>query len=139
MIPLFLDTDILLDFLGDRKPFSKFALQIFINANKRNFRLYVSGYSITTAYYILCKYADEKRARELISGLLDYVSVIPVTARVLRSAFKSEFKDVEDAVQHFCALSESKIKHLVTRNLKDYKKSQINVFTPEEILGLIIK
>jgi predicted nucleic acid-binding protein len=134
MVHLFVDTDVLLDFLGERNPFSKFALQVFLEADKKHFKLYTSGNSVTTAYYILSKYADEPHARELIIDILDYVQVVAVTSRILKHAFESVFKDVEDAVQHYCALTIPKISCLVTRNLRDYKHSQIEVLTPEEIL-----
>jgi hypothetical protein len=61
MTALFLDTDILLDFPADRKPFSTFAVRIFIGAHQGKFKLHTSGNAITTAYYILGKHMDEKK------------------------------------------------------------------------------
>ena len=136
MIHIFIDTDIILDFLGDRKPFSRFALQIF-NRSGKILSLHTSGNSITIAYYILCKYTNETNARRLILNLLDYLNVIPVTNSILTKAFKSNFKDVEDAVQHFCALTNQEIKYLVTRNLKDYKHSQIEVLNSEDLIRFL--
>ena len=107
---LFLDTDVILDFLGERKPFAHFAAQIFLGAHNGQFKLYTSSNSITTAYYILCKYVDEKEARRQITNLLDYLQVMPVTDNILRQALNSEFTDFEDAVQHQSALTISKIK-----------------------------
>lgn len=130
---LFLDTDVILDFLGERKPFANFAAQIFLGAHKGQFKLYTSSNSITTAYYILCKYVDEKEARIQITNLLDYLQVIPVTDTILRQALNSEFTDFEDAVQHQSALTISKIKFIITRNLRDYKKSQIEALSSEEL------
>jgi len=138
MIHLFIDTDIILDFLGERKPFSKFALQMFLKAGKEELKLYASGNSITTSYYILCKYTDEKTARRLVIELLNYLTVIPVNAEILSMAFKSSFKDVEDAVQHFCALTQKEISSIITRNVRDYKHSQISVRTPEEIMRSVL-
>ena len=88
MIHIFIDTDIILDFLGDRKPFSKHASLIFINAEQKEFKLYTSSNSITTAYYILCKLTDEQHARNLIAGLFEYVTVIAVTETILKQALK---------------------------------------------------
>ncbi|MFA6261731.1 MAG: PIN domain-containing protein [Bacteroidia bacterium] len=133
MIDLFLDTDIILDFLGNRKPFSKFAAQIFIGTHQAKFRLYTSSNSVTTTYYILCKNVDDKKARILITDLLDYVQVIPVTEKILKHALNSEFSDFEDAVQHHSALTVDKIKFIITRNLRDYKKSKIKAISPEQL------
>ncbi len=135
MIHLFIDTDIILDFLGDRKPFSKFASQIFLEAHNGNFKIYTSSNSITTAYYMLGKTTTDKRARELIVDLLEFLTVIPITEKILNAALKSDFKDFEDAVQHYSALTNDKIKVIITRNLKDYKKSQLQVLSSEQLFA----
>jgi predicted nucleic acid-binding protein len=131
---IFIDTDIILDFLGDRKPFSKHAKYIFLQAHKGAAKLYTSGNTITTAYYILCKLTEEKKARKLIVELLEFIAILPVTDKILKTALNSDFRDYEDAVQHFCALTEYKISLIVTRNLKDYKNSQIEVIAPDEFV-----
>lgn len=133
MTYLFIDTDIILDFLGDRKPFAKYSAQIFLEAHNKKFKLYTSSNSITTTYYILGKTLDNKKARQLVTDLLDYVHVIPVTDKILRLALKSNFNDFEDAVQDHCAQTVDKMKHIITRNLRDYKKSQIKAIGPEQL------
>ena len=135
MTDIFLDTDIILDFLGDRKPFSKFAVQIFLGMHNGQFRLYTSSNSVTTAYYILCKNVDDKKARSLITDLLDYLQVIPVTEKILRNALNSDFNDFEDGVQHHSALTVDKMKFIITRNLRDYKKSQIKAISPDQLFS----
>ena len=78
---------------------------------------------------------SEKSVRDLIPMLLKHIELIPVTEKVVLEAVKSEFKDFEDAVQHASALTESRIKYIITRNLKDFKKSQLQVMSPEEMLN----
>lgn len=134
MKKIFLDTDILLDFLGDRKPFSKFALEIFLGAYHKNFDIYCSGNSITTAYYILGKLTTQNQSKALVLGLISQVNVIAVSDNILKSAFASDFNDVEDAVQFYSALTEKDIHCIITRNIKDYKKSTIPVFSSEEFI-----
>lgn len=136
---LFLDTDVIIDFLGERKPFAKFALEMFLMGNNKQLKLYTSGNSVTTAYYILCKYTEEQNARNLILNLFDHINIIPVDLRILRLAFSSDFKDVEDAVQHFSALTISEISCIVTRNTKDYRNSKLEILTPEEAVRIYRK
>lgn len=131
---IFLDTDILIDFVGDRKPFSRFALAIFLSAYNKKVKVYTSGNSITTAYYILGKQTTEKHARELIMDLMNQIMIIPVTESISKKAFSSNFTDVEDGVQFFSALTISDMYCIVTRNIRDYKKSTIPVFSSEELL-----
>ncbi len=128
----FIDTDVIIDFLGNRKPFATNAANLFLKAQNKEIRLYTSSNSITTAYYILCKSLEEKKVRSLVPILLKYLYVIPVTDKNLVDAANSEIKDFEDAVQHSCALNESKITCIITRNLKDYKKSKIQVRSSAE-------
>jgi predicted nucleic acid-binding protein len=131
---IFVDTDVILDFLGDRKPFSKSALRLFVLAEQKKIALYTSSNSITTAYYLLGKVTTDIHARELISALMDIIRVIPVSEKILSQAIKSDFKDFEDAVQHYSALTIEEIKFIITRNIKDYAKSKIPVSGPEMIL-----
>lgn len=132
---IFLDTDILLDFLGDRRPFSKFALALFKEAENNDLKLYTSANSITTTYYILTKLSTEKNARTLITELIDVLQIIPVDKGILKLAFSSEFKDVEDSVQHYSALASGNIDFIVTRNLRDYRLSLLPVAGPEEMVN----
>lgn len=132
MTHFFLDTDILLDFLGKREPFAKHAAGIFIGAFRKKYSLYTSSNSITTAYYILCKDLAEKKARSLVEELVEHINIIPVTDRILVSAFRSSFADFEDAVQHFAALTNERIEFIVTRNIRDYRHSQVKVIGPEQ-------
>lgn len=130
----FIDSDVIIDFLGNRKPFARAASRIFIKAQKKEIRLYTSSNSVAITYYILCKTLSEKSVRALIPVLLKYISVIPVTERILQEASLSEMKDFEDAIQHYCALSDPRIQAIVTRNSKDFRKSQLQVTTPEDFI-----
>lgn len=128
----FVDTDVIIDFLGDRKPFSTNASSIFLKSQNKELQLYTSSNSITTAYYILCKSLDEAKVRAIIPLFLKYIHVIPVTEKNLVDASNSEIKDFEDAVQHSCALNNSKVSCIITRNLKDYKKSKLKIRSSAE-------
>jgi hypothetical protein len=69
-----------------------------------------------------------------VTGLLKYISVVPVTEKILIEALNSLFRDFEDGVQHFCAISHPELKVIVTRNLRDYTKSSLQIKSPEEFL-----
>lgn len=53
---------------------------------------------------------------------------------VVLDALNSPFKDFEDALQNFSAIQNGKINIILTRNIKDYKKSDLAVLTPETYL-----
>ncbi len=56
---------------------------------------------------------------------------------VVENALNSEFKDFEDSLQNFSAINNGSIDLILTRNLKDYKNSELGVFTPEIYLKSI--
>src|SRR5690554_4874471 len=99
MIAAFLDTNIIIDLLINRQPFSKSAITIFSAAEKNKIALYTSSHTIATTHYVLKKYNEEKRLRVIISYLLDYVKPIAVSESILRQALRSEINDFEDAIQ----------------------------------------
>ncbi len=132
MKKVFLDTNILVDLIADRKPYSKFAIEIFNKAEEKKLKIYTSSHSIATTHYLLKKYLDEKELRTVLFNLLDYINVISVDIDVLKKGLRSKHKDFEDAIQIFCASSIEKIDCIVTRNIKDYKDSEILVLSPDE-------
>ena len=133
MIKIFLDTNILVDLIADRKPFSKHAIEIFRSTEENKTQLFTSSHSIATAHYLLKKYVEEKELRNIIFNLLEFLTVIPVDLDVLKKGLRSHHKDFEDAIQILCASSIAGINCIVTRNTKDYKTSEIAVLTPDEI------
>ena len=133
MIKVFLDTNILVDLIADRKPFSKHAIEIFKSAEEHKVQLFTSSHSIATAHYLLKKYVEEKQLRDILFNLLEFLDVVPVDLDVLKKGLRSSHKDFEDAVQILCASSIAGINFIVTRNIKDFKTSEIAVLAPDEM------
>ena len=63
--------------------------------------------------------------------------ITDVTRDIIKKALKSAFKDFEDAIQYYSALSNKRIHIIVTRNTKDFKESVLAIMTPEEAVKLI--
>lgn len=133
MKKVFLDTNIIVDLIADRKPFSKYAIELFNKAEKRKIQLFTSSHSIATTHYLLKKYLEEKELRDVLSNLLDYLTIIPVGVDVLKKGLRSKHKDFEDAIQIICASTVEKIDCIVTRNIKDFRDCEILVLTPDEL------
>ena len=133
MKKVFLDTNIIVDLIADRKPFSRYAIQIFNMAEEKKIKLFTSSHSIATTHYLMKKYLDEKTLRDVLYNLLDYLTVIPVNLDVLKKGLRSNHKDFEDAIQILCASTVEKIDCIVTRNIKDFRNCEILVLTPDEL------
>ena len=134
---IFLDTNVLIDFLADRKPFSLEAAKIFNYSFKKKVTIYVAAVSYNNIYYILRQSCTHSETIKILNELQEWTEAIDVSKDVIRKAIKSEFKDFEDAIQYNCAKTLNKIDCIVTRDTKDFKKSSIPTMTPKEALTMI--
>jgi len=132
---IFLDTNIIVDLIADRPPFSKYAIELFSLAENNKIKLYTSSHSLATTHYLLKKYIEEKDLRVILHNLLEFITIIPVDLDVLRKGLNSNHKDFEDAVQIYCASTINGMEYIVTRNIKDFKNSEIPAFLPNEIVA----
>lgn len=132
-----LDTNVVIDYLIDRKPFSDMTEKLFGYAEKRKLVIYISAVSYTNIAYILRKHTTQKEILRLLSDLSEMVQTIDLTQTVIKTSLQANFKDFEDAVQYHCAISNKKIDAIITRNEKDFKHSDISILSPEEALSLI--
>jgi predicted nucleic acid-binding protein len=131
---IFIDTNIIVDLIADRRPFSKFAIEIFTRAEEKKVKLFTTSHSILTTHYLFKKYIGEKELREVLYNLMEYIQVIPIDGEILKKGLKSKYKDLEDAVQIISAYSIDKIDCIVTRNIKDFRDAEIPVYSPEELV-----
>ncbi len=134
---LFLDTDVIIDFLHNREPFSIQAARLFEMSAKGKIKIYLAAASFNNVYYILRRSIGHKAVMNLLQDLSEMVTILDVTGEVIIDSIKSGYNDFEDAIQYHTAISNKKIEAIVTRNVKDFKKSSLSIFTPEEALKLI--
>ncbi len=135
MSMLFLDTNIVLDLVSPRPPFTEFAQKIFSRSQRNKIELYVSALSIVNINYLLAKVTDKAQAKQVLQKIKPLINILPLNDKIIQLAFASDFNDFEDAVQYYTAL-EYNITTLITRDLKDFKKASINVMTAEQYLGM---
>jgi len=133
MDKLFLDTNVVLDLLGERVPFYDSAAQIASLADKGSVMLFVSALTYPTLFYILSKYEDRAVVKEKIHKFKIIAETSDLTDTIIEKGLSSKFSDFEDALQYYGALSLS-CNIFITRNEKDFKRSDIPVMTPDEYL-----
>ena len=139
MDKVLIDTDVILDFFFDRKPFSKYATEILNLCEENKLDGFTTPVIISNVYYLLRKTAKHDIIVEKIKQLLTIIDVVIIDRNVVVNALNSKFKDFEDALQNFSAIENREIKIILTRNIKDFKKSELAVLTPETYLkGKII-
>jgi predicted nucleic acid-binding protein len=130
---VFIDSDIILDLLCKREPFYIFAAEVFTLGDTRKIELVTTSVVFANVFYILRKILGIERAKELLRKLRIMVGVIPVDEKIVDLALNSRFSDFEDGLQYFTA-RENDIKTLLTRNIKDYKETDLIIQTPQEYL-----
>lgn len=139
MKKIFLDTNIILDYIDARKEFMDDAVKILCLAERNDMRLYASALSFSNIAYILRKYSLPT-LKETFSCLCDIIDVLPVDNSVLQKAIKSPFTDFEDAMQYYCA-ENGGCGYIITRNVKDFDVNDdyLKVMTPKHFLEEIDK
>jgi predicted nucleic acid-binding protein len=134
---LFLDTNVIIDVLADRKPFSESSAKLFDYAEKGKINLYISALSYSNIYYIVRKICSHKEMLSMLRDLEAMTTTIDVTKQVITDSLNTGFKDFEDSIQYNTAISNKKVEAIVTRDPRDFKNDVISVFTPEEALSTI--
>ncbi|MDT0678798.1 type II toxin-antitoxin system VapC family toxin [Autumnicola musiva] len=134
MDKVLIDTDVILDFFFDREPFAEFATEILNLCEENKIKGFTTPVIICNVYYLLRKSAKHEIIIEKIKQLLNIIEIIKMDKEAVFGALNSNFKDFEDALQNFSAIENGEIKIILTRNIKDFKKSEIAVLTPEMYL-----
>ena len=129
-----LDTDVILDFFFDRKPHSDYAAKILTLCENKKIKGYVTPVIICNVYYLLRKTAKHKIVIDKLSMLMQIIDVVKMDKSIVLDALNSGFNDFEDALQNFSAVKNNKVTIILTRNTKDYKKSDLAVLTPQTYL-----
>lgn len=139
MKQIFIDTNVIIDFLADRQPFSDYAAMIFQLAKDGKMGVHISAISFNNTYYILRKVTSHKNALKLLSEIEEYTGVQETNRTIIEKAMKSDFKDFEDAIQYFSAVQIGNIDIITTSDLKDFKKSELPVLSPETTVKLLLE
>ena len=132
---LFVDANVVLDILGERESFYTSAAKIVTLADAGRVQLVVSAMTYTTVRYVLSKFEGDDIAREKIRKFKVLVETTDLTDKIIDKGLFSGFRDFEDALQYHCALA-ANCNIIVTRNVKDFKKAEIPVITPDEYLRI---
>ncbi len=131
---LFFDTNVMLDLLGERDPFYISAAKIATLADKRKLQIIVSALSYATISYFLTRYYGLEKTKDKLRKFKVISKICELDELIIEKGLNSDFSDFEDSLQYYSALR-TECDIIITRNGKDFKKSQIPVMTPDEFLN----
>jgi len=132
-----IDSDVILDSLFDREPFAEYSTMILSMCESKKINGFLTPLIYSNVYYLLRRTAKHDKVIEKLKQLLQITDVLQMDRNVVENALNSGFKDFEDSLQNFSAVNNREIDLILTRNLKDYKNSELGVFTPETYLKSI--
>ena len=120
------DTNVVIDMLLDRED-ADAACAVFDGAERGEYVLHICSLSFTTIYYSLRKILTREQRIYALTQLSDALEVSLVDHEVIDKALRSGWKDFEDAVQNFAAVADPEVTAIITRNLKDFQASELEV------------
>ncbi|MDR0684163.1 MAG: PIN domain-containing protein [Spirochaetaceae bacterium] len=135
MKTILIDLNIILDYLNKREGHEK-ALEIIIQCCLKKVKGFICAHEITTlSYFLESESKDKNKNIKTISGILKMFEIIEINKTLLEKALLLNINDYEDAVI-VASASEEGINYIITKNIKDFKNSQIKVLLPEEFLAI---
>lgn len=139
MKKIFIDTNVLIDFLLDREPNALSATEILSAAHLGEVEAFVSSLAFSHMFYLCRKHLGKAETLNRLKNLNKVVSLLAVDDEVIADALTSDFSDFEDAIQYYCAIQERNMGAIITNNVKDFSKADIPVMTAKTYLNLYAK
>ena len=130
------DTNVILDVLFDREPFSEPASQLLSLVERGEISGIICATTVTTIHYLSSKALGKNKSQNQIKNLITLFEIASVNRTVIEEALKSKFYDFEDSVIYHSA-HHAGAEAIVTRDPKGFKKSNLPVFTPIELLKIL--
>ncbi|MCA9425614.1 MAG: PIN domain-containing protein [Candidatus Omnitrophica bacterium] len=132
------DTNVVLDCLLKRKPFHEISAWLMNRVEGGLLDGSLCANSITTIEYLIAKNVGRSTAKRAIKHLLAVFEIAEVNKAILDSAIVSPLADFEDTVIYQSGLGVG-VDAVVTRDAKGFKKSEIPVYSPEDLYALILE
>jgi predicted nucleic acid-binding protein len=134
-MPICFDTNIILDVVLRREPFSKESAQVLSLIERPGRTGMLCATTLTNLHYMTRRTLGDSGARQNIAHFLQVMELAMVTRAVINAAIKSEMTDFEDAVLAYSAHLAG-AQAIITRNLRDFAKSPVRAYTPGQFLAL---
>ena len=129
-----IDTCVIVDVLQSRGAFASDAQKVFLLAANEQFIGCITAKSTTDIYYLTHRIThDDKSSRAVLNKLFTLFEVVDTAGMDCRRAIPSEVSDYVDAVMIETALR-TEVDCIVTRNIRDYSKSPVTVYSPGEFI-----
>ncbi len=131
---LLIDGNILLDVLQKREPYYKDSAKIWKMCETDLVQGYVSALTFANLVYVMRKELDAEKINEVLKKLSLIFTFEDLNVADINAAADMQWNDFEDAIQAATA-RRIHANHIITRNVRDFTKSEVVAFTPAEFLA----
>ena len=134
---ILIDTNIILDLIQSREPFSENASKIINSCVKKENEGYISAHSLSDIFFILRKDKTVEERKALILNLCSFFTVIPENKNFYTAVCQNnDWNDLEDGLKMKCADFEN-LDYIVTRDAgKGFNNSPVKVISAENFLNV---
>lgn len=132
---LWLDSDVLLDWLAARQPREAAATEIIERAIAGDWRPTYSTLTLANIFYLYRKLAGTEKALGTIGTLSRLGTIADLTAAHVHVALATARPDFEDELQIACAASVAGLTAIITRNVADYAHSPVPAMSASDWLA----
>ena len=134
---ILIDTNVLIDYLLQRKPYSEDAEKVLVLCKNNQINGCIASHTVMDIFYIVRKLMTVEERQEFFLAISVFIEIIGIDRNKIIKALKNEsFSDVEDCLQMECAKAFS-ADYIVTRNVKDFQNSPIPAITPDAFLRIM--
>lgn len=127
-----LDTNVIIDFIAERKPFSEDADKVILGVLSGGVTGYITVCQYNDVHYVVRKQTrSEEKTREMLIAVLNIVDVLDVTKEDAVKSLAYRKSDAEDGLVVACAERHG-IDVIVTRNQKDFFSRKIKIMSPTQ-------
>lgn len=131
---VFLDTNVVIDFMGEREGFFEDAAAIFTMIEDKRITASASALTIVNCAYILKKAFSSEVMLDKVEALCQMLNVTPIDRSQLVNAVQLRPYDYEDAVQYLSSLPYHP-DVIITRDKRGFNDFDILVMTPAEFVN----
>ena len=128
------DTNVFLDYLMQREPWTADSRKIFMLAAEQKGEFFMAAKTAVDIHYLLKKSLhDEAEVRRALEKLMKLFTPADTRGTDCLLALQSNLSDYEDAVLTETALR-IRADCIVTRNIRDFAGSPVKTLTPQQLL-----
>lgn len=131
------DVNIFMDVLQARRDLRSSLETISLLRRRDEHQGYLSALTIPILHYLELRDYTDQEARMHVRKIIKGFGIIGLDKRLIQAAFtEKKIPDFEDCIQYHSAKAAG-CQAIITRNTKDFKRIELDVYTPERFLEVV--